>query len=81
MDAVGLDGAGDVDEVFVDHGDKGSVVLFGEITEDLIEMIYVLLAVVGWKGDAGEQDFDVCVFERGQHLVEVAAGLVGGKAA
>ncbi len=44
-------------------------------------MMDIVLAVVGRKSDAGEQDLDVRVFESGQHLVEVAAGLVGGQAA
>ncbi len=44
-------------------------------------MLDVVGAVVGRQGDAGEQDFDVRVFERGQHLVEIAAGLVEGQAA
>ena len=35
----------------------------------------VVGTVVGRQGDAGEQDFDVGVFERGQHVVEIAAGL------
>lgn len=81
MDAVGLDCAGDVDQVFVDHGNKGRMVLGYKVAEDLFELLNVVVAVVGRKGDAGEQDFDVRVFERGQHLVEVVAGLVGGEAA
>ncbi len=81
MDAVGLDGAGDVDQVFVDHGHKGRWCLAARSAEDLLELLDVILAVVGRKSDAGEQDLDVRVFEGGQHLVEVAAGLVRGKAA
>ncbi len=37
VDAVGLDGAGDMDQVFVDHGHKGGVVFGGQVAEDLIE--------------------------------------------
>jgi len=81
MDAVALDCAGNVDQVFVNHGHEGRVVLGGEVAEDLLELLDVLRAVVGGEGDGGEQDFDVRVFERGQDLVEVAAGLAGGQAA
>ena len=41
----------------------------------------VVGAVVGRQGDAGEQNLDVRVLKRGEHLVEVAAGLVEGQAA
>ena len=47
MNAVLLNGVGDVDEVFVDHGDKGYVVLGGEGTEKLIEGLDVVGTVVG----------------------------------
>jgi len=81
VDAVGLDCAGDVDQIFVDHGHEGWVVFGCEVTENLVKLLNVIMAVVGRKGDAGKQDLGVRVFKRGQHLVEVAAGLVGGKAA
>ena len=81
MDAVLLDDSGNVDEVLVDHGDKGWVVLGGEVAEDLFKGLDVVRAVVGREGDSGEQDLDVRVFERGEYLVEVAAGLVGRQAA
>ena len=81
VDAVGLDGAGNMHQVFVDHGDKGGVVFRCEIAEDLLEGLDVVIAVVGREGDAGEQDFDVRVFERGENLVKVAPGLVEGQTA
>ena len=81
MDAVGLDRAGDVDQVFVDHGHKDGVVFGGQVTEELVELQDVFLSVVGRESDAGKQDFDVRAFESGQHLVEVAAGLAEGQAA
>ena len=81
MDAVWLDCAGDVDQVSVDHGHKGGVVFGGQVAEELVELQDVLLAVVGREGDAGEQDFYVRAFERGQHLIEVAPGLAEGQAA
>ena len=76
-----LDGAGDVDKVFVDHGDKGGVVFGGQVAEDLLEGVDVVGAVVGREGDAGEQNFDAGSIQGGQDLVEVAARLVGGQAA
>ena len=81
MDAVLLDGVGDVDQVLVDHGDEGGVVLGGEVAEDLVEGIDVVLAVVGREGDAGEQYLYMGGFKSGEHLVEIVAGLVGGQAA
>ena len=81
MDAVLLDGAGDVDEILVDHGHKRNVMPGGEVTEDLLERVDVVGAVVGREGDAGEQNFDAGSIQGGQDLVEVAARLVGGQAA
>ena len=81
MDAVLLDGAGDVDEILVDHGHKRNVMPGGEVTEDLLERVDVVGAVVGREGDAGQQDFDVRGFKGGQDLVKIAAGLVGRQAA
>ena len=81
MDAVLLNRAGNVDQVFVDHGHKCDVMLRGEVAEDLVEGVNVVLAVVGGKGDAGEQDFDVCGFEGGENLIEIAASLIRGHAA
>lgn len=81
MNAVLLDGGGDVDEIFVDHGDEGDTVLRGEIAEHFVECRYVVGAVVGGKRDASEKDLDVSGFERGEDRVEVFAGLIGGEAA
>jgi len=81
MDAVLLDGAGDVDEVLVEHGYEGGVVLGGEIAKGLVEGLDVVGAVVGRQGDAGEQDLDVCGFKGGEHGIKIVAGQVGGQAA
>ena len=37
MDAVGLDGAGNVDQILVDHGHKGGVVLGCHVAKNLLE--------------------------------------------
>ena len=81
VDAVVLDGVGDVDEVFVDHGDEGGVMLCREVAEDLVELVDVVGAVVGGQGDAGEQDLDVGGFKGGEDLVEIAACLIEREAA
>ena len=65
MNAVLLDGAGDMDKVFVEHGNKRRVVLRGEIAKGLVEGVDVVGAVVGRKGDAGEQDLDVRISKGG----------------
>jgi len=51
-----------------------------EVAKDLVELVDVFGAVVGGQGNAGEQDLDVGGFKGGEHLVEIAAGLVEGKA-
>ena len=81
MDAVGLDGARDADQVFVDHGHDGQMVFGSEVQEDLIELVDVVGTVVGWQSDAGEKDADVGVVEGGEDGIEVAAGLVERKSA
>ena len=81
VDAVALDGVGNVDQIFVDHGHEGRMMLGSEVAENLIEGVDVVGAVVGRQRDAGEQHLDVGIFKRGEHRVEVAAGLVEGQAA
>ena len=81
MDAVFLNRAGNVDQVFVDHGYECDVTPGGEVAEDLVEGVNVILAVVWWQGNTGEQDFDVRVFQSSQNLIEVAASLIRGEAA
>lgn len=79
MNAVGLNCSGHVDQVFVDHGNESNVVARGEIFEELTERLDVIGPVVGRQRDAGEQEFDVRGLKPGEHLVEVAAGLLEGK--
>ena len=81
VNAVVLDGVGNVDEVLVDHGDEGGVMLCGQIAEELVEGVDVVGAVVGGQGDAGEQDLDVSGFKGCEDLVEITASLVEGQAA
>lgn len=53
----------------------------GQGAEDLLERLDVVRSVVGRERDTGEEDADVRGFECGEDLIEIAAGLVKGKAA
>ena len=75
MDAVLLNGARDVDQVFVDHRHEGCVVLCGQRTEELIEGLDVVGTVVGWQCDAGEQNLDMGAYKRSENLIQILAGL------
>jgi len=81
VDAVGLDCAGEGVDAVVDHGHEGCVVGGGFVFEDRGEGFDVVGAVVGGEGDADQEDADVGGLERGEELIEVAAGEVGGEAA
>jgi len=81
MNAVGLDGSGDIDEILVEHGHEGDAALGREIAKDLVEGADVVRAIIGRQRDAGEKDFYVSVQERGEHLIEIRAGLGDGQAA
>lgn len=81
MDAVLLDGAGDVDEVFVDHGDEAYVMLGGEIAEDFVERSDVVGTIVRGQGDAREDNLDVRGLKGGEDGIKVVAGLIGRKSA
>ena len=76
MNAVGLDGAGNFDQILVEHGHEGDVVLGGELGKYLVEGLDVFGAVVGRERDSGQQNPDVRGFERRQHLVQIAASLL-----
>lgn len=80
MNSVGLDGAGDVYQILVDHRYDCRSVFLGEIAEDLIELLDVVRAVVGRKSDSCEQYLDLRIFKRGDHGIEIAARLGQGKA-
>jgi hypothetical protein len=77
MNTVLLDGAGDVDQILVDHGNEGRVVFRGEIAENLVEGLDVVGAVVRRKGDAGEEHLDVRGFEGGEDRVKILLCLMG----
>ena len=79
--AVSLEGAGDVDEVLVDHGHERDVVPGGEGAKDAVEVADVVLAVIGWQGDAGDEDTDAGLKQCGDDLVEVLAAFGEGQAA
>lgn len=81
MNAVGLDGVGDIDQILVDHGHDRAVMFGGQIKVDLVELVDVVGSVVGRQGDAGEKHLDVRVFESGDDRFEVAPRLVERKPA
>ena len=76
MDTVALDNVGDIDQIFVDHGDKGRVVLGGKVAKHLVECLNVFATVVGRQGDAGEQHLNVGLFKGSNDHIEIVASLV-----
>ena len=46
-----------------------------------VELLDVVGAVVGWEGDAGEDDFGSAGFEGWDDVVEVGAGVFDAEAA
>ena len=76
MNAVALNGSGDVDEVDVEHGNEGDVMLCGEIAKNLLERVNVVGTIIGRKRDAGEQDLDVSAFEAAENLLKIFPRLV-----
>lgn len=81
VDAVGLDGSGHGVDVRVEHGQERHVVARGDLVIHEVELVDVGCAVVGWEGDAGEQDFGVRGEQAGDDCFEIAFGHVEGQAA
>jgi len=77
MDAVLLDGSGDVDQVFVDHGDECDPMFRGEVAEDIVKRPDVVRAVIGRQRDAGQKNIDVRGVQGGEDGVQVLPGLIG----
>jgi len=80
VDAVGLDGTWNVNQILVKHGHESGVMPGRQVAVDLLEGVDVLAAVVGRQGDAGEQNPNMRAFERREHLIEIAARLLRGQA-
>jgi hypothetical protein len=78
MNAVLLDGAGYVDQVFVDHRDECDAMFGGEVAKDLVEGLDVVGAIIGRQGDAGKEDLDVRGLQCGEEVIKVLARLIGG---
>ena len=81
MNSIGLDGAGNVHEIFVDHGHECDVMPRGEVVKHGIKLANVVGAIVGRKSDAGKQNLDAAIGESGEHGVEVVARLIEWKTA
>ena len=81
MYAVGLNGVGNADEIFVDHWHKGTAMLGGEVAEDFIEGRDVISPVIGRKCDSGQQHLDLRAVQSGENRVQIATRLVRRHAA
>ena len=81
MDAIALDGSGDIDQIFIEHGHQGNVVHGREVAKDLIERADVVGSVIGRQRDSGQEDLYVRTLERGENLIEIGARLVDRQAA
>jgi hypothetical protein len=80
MNAVCLDGSGNVHKILVDHWHNCCSVFCSEVREDLVELVNVVWAIVGWEGDASDQYFDLCILKSREDGVEIGTRLVEGKA-
>ena len=78
---VGLHHAGYAVDAFEQEGKHGDVVLLCQQRIGVVELLDVVGAVVGWKGDSGENDLCAAGLERGYDLVEVSARVRDGQAA
>lgn len=81
VDAVGLDGSGDVVDVGVEEGQERDTELFGSQHVSFIDALNVVLTVIWRESDAGERYLYTRVLQRGDDLVEVGARGGDGKAA
>jgi len=80
VDAVILNGAGDGVDVGVELGQERHAESGGDEAVGLIELLDVVGAVVGRKGDAGEDDFASGLEQGGDDGGEVAARVGDGDA-
>jgi hypothetical protein len=80
VNSIGLNGAGNVDQIFIDHWNEGGVMFRGKRLEKLVELSNVIGAVVWWQGDSREQYFNMRRLERGDDLIKIAARLFKGQA-
>ncbi len=81
MGAVGLHHAGDAIDILEQEGKHGDAVLFGQQGVGLVELLDVVGAVVGRKGDAGEDNTSTGMLQGCDDPVEVGAGVCNGQAA
>lgn len=81
VDAIVLDGAGNGVDAGIEFGQQGHVILCRNQPVGLIKLTNVVGAVIGRKGDAGEEDLAAGVDQSGDDGVEVAACGVDGDAA
>ena len=81
MDAIRLHGSGNGVNVSEEEGEEPDIELFSGKYVGLIDGLDVVVSVIGREGDACERDFNACMLQRGNDLVEIGASRGDGKAA
>jgi hypothetical protein len=81
VDTVGLHTARRPIDVLKQKGEQGHVVLLSQQRVSPVELADVIRSIVGRQCDAAEHNFDSCMLQGGDDLVEVFAGAVDGQAA
>ncbi len=75
MDAISLDGAGNRNQILIEHGHKRRVITSSDLGKDGLEGADVIGSVIGRQRDAGHQHRNVRMHQRAHDLVEIGAGL------
>lgn len=81
VNAVRLDGSGQVVDACVEHGQQRHVIFLSHAAVHFIELMNVVLAVVGRQRDAGQQHGNVRGAQAAHQRAEVALGHIQRKAA
>lgn len=81
MGSVGLHHSIDAEDAFEDKGQERNLIFFCEQGVGVGELLDVVGAVVGWEGDACEDDPGSAGLESGDDFVEVGAGVFDAQAA
>lgn len=71
MDAVALNGAGNIHQIDIQHWHQSHMMFGRKVAKNLIERSDVVRAVIGGKGDSGEQDPDMQALESCERLIEI----------
>lgn len=79
VNAVLLDGSGDIDKIDVNHGNDCGVMFGCHRGKDRVKLADVIGTKVRRKGDTGEQDFDVRALECGEDSIKIIPGQIERK--